>query len=399
MNDSTDISYGQYIKQGREEKKFTIFQLSQKTKISVKILDALENEKFEGLPQKSYLIGFTRTYAREVGLPADKCIELLDLALNKSGLNKPFYPLDANSKGPDKPRPKNTEQDVKDIDALQDVQPYAFQIPTKGILVTISGLLVVGIIVYAIIAQINTSSEKITLAPPATDNVALAQASVIPQEAAQVVDHGSVVEILPTQIPTLVQTPSTVPSPVPTVMAQKIKQVTPMNLVSLAAAQATGTAIQGLKYDKIFFYRKLTPPLYSLSPLTGDGTNEIYPPSARNTNQGSTNRLYIHATKGDCWITYKVDNNVIKATNLKMGNVLDLPAQQVILIFMGNAQNLSLIFNDQLVDFNSPKGFKSLVFPESQITNYSLPLFVTEDDGKIYTASEYAKLASEEFSN
>lgn len=393
MNDSTDISYGQYIKQGREDSEFTIFQLSQKTKINIKILDALENEKFEGLPPKSYLIGFTRTYAREVGLPPDKCIELLDLALKKSGLSKPFYPHDIHDKGPEVAQPNRSDQSVKDLDSLQDVHPHGFQIPLNGILITLSGLVVVGIIIYAIVIQINSASNRLTPAVQETGNLAIAQASVIPQEAAEVVEHGSVVEVLPTQIPTQ----ATIPTPIPTTTElQKIKSILPQNLASLAAAQATGTAVQGLQFDKIFFYRRLTAPLYSLAPMVGEEADEIYPPSARNSNLGFANRLFIRATKGDCWITYKVDNDGIKATNLRMGNVLEIPANQVILMFMGNAQNVSMIFNDQMVVFSAPKGFKSLVFPENQIPHYSLPLFITEDDGKIYTATDYGKLASEE---
>lgn len=59
---------GQQLRAAREEKGLTLEQLSAETRIPERHLEAVEAGEYERLPSRTYAVGFTRTYARVVGL-------------------------------------------------------------------------------------------------------------------------------------------------------------------------------------------------------------------------------------------------------------------------------------------------------------------------------------------
>jgi len=79
----TDLSFnaevehyrGRELKQVREKIGLELQTVSKETKISLKILESLEEENFEKLPPLVYLKGFLRSYAQCLGLDPQKVIE------------------------------------------------------------------------------------------------------------------------------------------------------------------------------------------------------------------------------------------------------------------------------------------------------------------------------------
>jgi cytoskeleton protein RodZ len=67
-------SFGEKLKLEREKKKMTLEDISATTKISTRMLHALEDEKFSQLPGGIFNKGFVRAYARTVGLDEDQTI-------------------------------------------------------------------------------------------------------------------------------------------------------------------------------------------------------------------------------------------------------------------------------------------------------------------------------------
>lgn len=67
-------SFGEKLKLEREKKKITLEQISATTKISTRMLHALEEDKFAQLPGGIFNKGFIRAYARTVGLDEDQTI-------------------------------------------------------------------------------------------------------------------------------------------------------------------------------------------------------------------------------------------------------------------------------------------------------------------------------------
>src|SRR5512142_1245133 len=67
-------SFGDGLKQEREKKKITLDQVAVSTKISVRMLRAIEDEKFDQLPGGIFNKGFVRAYARYLDMDEEKAV-------------------------------------------------------------------------------------------------------------------------------------------------------------------------------------------------------------------------------------------------------------------------------------------------------------------------------------
>lgn len=67
--------YGKRLKEIRERMGIELNSISKETKISAKILELIEEERFETLPALVYLKGFLRGYAQFLGLDPQKVAE------------------------------------------------------------------------------------------------------------------------------------------------------------------------------------------------------------------------------------------------------------------------------------------------------------------------------------
>lgn len=67
-------AFGERLKQEREKRGISLEEISLATKISTRMLGALEEEKFERLPGGIFNRGFVRAYARQLGLDEDEAV-------------------------------------------------------------------------------------------------------------------------------------------------------------------------------------------------------------------------------------------------------------------------------------------------------------------------------------
>jgi cytoskeleton protein RodZ len=67
-------SFGEKLKQEREKRKITLEQISVSTKIGTRMLQALEEDKFNQLPGGIFNKGFVRAYSRFIGLDEDQTV-------------------------------------------------------------------------------------------------------------------------------------------------------------------------------------------------------------------------------------------------------------------------------------------------------------------------------------
>jgi flagellar biosynthesis protein FlhG len=75
FNPDEELYRGKTLKQIREKIGVELQMISQETKISLKVLECIEEEAFENLPALVYLKGFLRGYAQSLGLDPQKVIE------------------------------------------------------------------------------------------------------------------------------------------------------------------------------------------------------------------------------------------------------------------------------------------------------------------------------------
>jgi cytoskeletal protein RodZ len=91
--DAESVAFGAWLRQQREMREITLREISEATKISLRYLEALEEERFDLLPATLFARGFLRQYARYVGLDPDEAVNRLLVA------QKAAEPDDAEAAG------------------------------------------------------------------------------------------------------------------------------------------------------------------------------------------------------------------------------------------------------------------------------------------------------------
>jgi cytoskeleton protein RodZ len=68
---------GARLKKAREGANFSLQDISDRTRISLRFLAAIENDDFAALPGRVYVIGFTKAFAGAVGLDEESLLAAL----------------------------------------------------------------------------------------------------------------------------------------------------------------------------------------------------------------------------------------------------------------------------------------------------------------------------------
>lgn len=68
LSEHQTLSVGAKLKAKREEKSMSLEDVASKTRVTIRHLEAIENSEYSKLPGKTYVIGFTKSYARCVDL-------------------------------------------------------------------------------------------------------------------------------------------------------------------------------------------------------------------------------------------------------------------------------------------------------------------------------------------
>jgi cytoskeletal protein RodZ len=71
MDGSSRESLGRYLKRERESRGVSLEELSKGTRINLPFLEALERDDFNCIPQKEFISGFLKGYARYLGLNSE----------------------------------------------------------------------------------------------------------------------------------------------------------------------------------------------------------------------------------------------------------------------------------------------------------------------------------------
>lgn len=119
--------FGDYLKKEREQKKISLEEIRDSTKINIRFLKALEEDKFDLLPGKFFTRGIIRTYANYIGLDV------------KDVLNK-YHEFLLSQKSPQ-------EKEDMDRDQINEIKPPKKVKIILGIVVIII-LITISVIFY-----------------------------------------------------------------------------------------------------------------------------------------------------------------------------------------------------------------------------------------------------------
>ena len=68
------MSFGEELKRERELREISLREVSEATKISMKFLQAIEENQFDLLPGGVFNVGFIRSYAKYIGVDDDEMV-------------------------------------------------------------------------------------------------------------------------------------------------------------------------------------------------------------------------------------------------------------------------------------------------------------------------------------
>lgn len=151
-------SVGKKLSAARDERKLTLEDVAKETRIPIRHLASIEKSEFSKMPGNTYTVGFARSYAKMLGLNADKLVQQLRDEMVEAGHGQRNMP----------------SQDYEPTDPSS--------VPSKLLAWTaaIIGLLIlVGYIVW------RSATFDITLAPTAATEQASTQNSASPSKPAQ----------------------------------------------------------------------------------------------------------------------------------------------------------------------------------------------------------------------
>ncbi len=365
---------GEYLKQRRIDKNYTLEKLSQKTKISVNILKSLECNDYDHLPSAAYIKGFVTSYVKVLGVPLDEAINKMEYTyLNVLG--KPFPALNHTKSMPSPtPAPVRTARDMQDGDESSAAQ----SVIESGDSLIESTKSIMPILIFGMIILLFVGGYKLI-------------SSVVESE---VTDHKT-----KDLGPKIESSSALVKQPEP---AKRIEA--PATEVGVTAAPTSATEVpvevkpEEAKLDQEFQrnfppveFKKLRGKLFSVKMDAPENLEEsILPKQIKDSMNSELQNVYIRAIEGNTWLSYKVDNGPIQSVIINKDNDLFLQGSEV-RIFLGNVNVTKIFYNNYLIETPTKTGVKSLVFPEESNSKFQLPLFPKAKDDILYTSDEYIK--------
>ncbi len=303
--DKMNESFGAYLRRERELRFIELDEISKSTMISLRFLEAIENDDFDDLPHDTFVRGFLRSYAKYIGLDQDEVITNYEHYFKAAEKEEPVEQLLQKSKTLD-----NNNLKI-----------------WGGVLAT---LVVAGILIYLAVSKVEEVSTP---------------GETLKEEA---------VSGLPVAEP-LVQEPALQPKELSVVpVAKPLPVVAPAKEISKKTTEVPAVT------------KKQPPPAEKQPPeatppeaVPAEVPAQVPPV----TEAASGVNLSIKAKK-DSWILYQLDNGADSDIILKEGETKKLSAESKIVLSVGNAAGVELLLNGEPVPVLGKEGqvVRGLVF-------------------------------------
>ncbi len=363
------VLIGECLRLRREETRMSLEKVSQKTKISLNMLKALEANDFAALPSAAYVKGFVLSYARAVGLsPADIITKLEYTYLTVTG--QPFPALNhTRNMGPSVTRADETvAHGTAAAVAPADVLAHEDAVRDRRRVIVPSlvfgGIALVFVGMYQLVTRTIENESGVESSRPAGPTFVPSSELV---EMNRPVQQTSAAGKKPTESAAAAATPAEA-KPAPVSPAAEIRRNFPPK-----------------------DFRRISVRLFTVIPDSPEASDTaIFPDERRRALNPELENVYVRALEGNTWLSYKIDAQPIVSVVLEKGGDLFLQGKEI-LMFIGNVKVTRIFYQNRLIDPPTKTGFKSLVFPESKATGHMLPLFPKASDDILYTAEEYQR--------
>ncbi len=370
---------GEYLKEKRTEKNFSLEKLSQKTKISINILKSLEANDFDHLPSAAYIKGFVTSYVKVLGLPMDEAINKMEYTyLNILG--KPFPALN-HTKSMATSAPSMTTTNKENASKMHEngkSQPSPHEVIENSDSILENTKSVLPIAIFAAIILAFVGGYKLissVVESEVTDQKEKDLGPKIEPSSALINNHTQVKKEEPAKVDEGTQTAA----PATTVAEDEVKDEEEKPLPDFPRNFPTVE------------FKKIRGKLFTVKTDAAENEDsEMLPEKIKSSMDSSQQNVYIRAVEGNTWISYKIDNNPIASVIVSKGSDLFLQGTEIRL-FLGNVNVTKIFYNNYLLETPTKTGVKSLIFPEESNGKYLLPLFPKAKDDVLFTAEEYMK--------
>lgn len=367
---------GEYLKQKRIDKNYTLEKLSQKTKISVNILKSLEANDYDHLPSAAYIKGFVTSYVKVLGIPLDEAITKMEYTyLNILG--KPFPALNHTklmvTPTPAMPSTKNSDEEA----------PTPHDVIESGDSIIENTKSILPIIIFGVVILLFIGGYKLI-------------SSVVESEVGsqKTKDHGPKIELSSALVKQPIkEEPKKVETPASADQAQQPTNTTAPTTEDkdIEKTEEAKPAPEFVRNFPTLEFKKVRGKLFNVKTDAPENSDEtILPKPIKDSLNSEVQNIYIKAIDGNTWLSYKIDNNPIESVIINKGADLFLQGAEV-RIFLGNVNVTKIFYNNYLIETPTKSGVKSLVFPEESNEKYQLPLFPKAKDDILYTAEDYIK--------
>ncbi len=361
---------GDYLKQKRLDKNFSLEKLSQKTKISVNILKSLEANDFDHLPSAAYIKGFVTSYVKILGLPLNEAILNMEYTY-QTLLGKPFPALNhtklmhtpqAGSKTQTGAQGQHEEPTPHEVIENSDsiIENTKSALPVV-ILISVIVLFIGGYKLVSSIVENEVQNQKNSDLGP------------------KIVSSSDLVK------------------PIPQPEKDKKDEVTSTSDKSDTALNAE-TKKEEVKLPQEFErnfptieFKKIKGKLFQVKTDAPENDDiNLIPENIKRSANSSLQNVYIRAVEGNTWVSYKIDAQPIGSVIINKGADLYLQGSDIRL-FLGNVNVTRIFYNNYLIETPTKSGVKTLIFPEENNSKYMQPLFPKAKDDILYTSEEYMK--------
>lgn len=362
---------GEYLKQKRLDKNFTLEKLSQKTKISVNILKSLEANDYDHLPSAAYIKGFVQSYVKVLGIPQDEAITKMEYTyLNVLGKPFPFLNHTKGMSAPTSGQPAGIQR------SPTEEAPTPHEVIESGDSIIESTKSILPIVIFGAVILLFVGGYKLISTVVESEVNGQQEKDLGPK-----IESSSALVKQPEKVPEPPKTEAVATSATPTeaTPAAEVKKEEPKPEVDFPRNFPTVE------------FKKVRGKLFSVK--TDAPENEdtaILPQQIKDSMNSDIQNIYIRATEGNTWLSYKIDANPIESVIINKDSDLFLQGNEI-RIFLGNVKVTKIFYNNYLIETPTKSGVKSLIFPEESNAKFLLPLFPKAKDDILYTAEDYTK--------
>lgn len=130
-------SFGDWLRRQREMREINLRDIAERTKISLRYLEAMEADRFDLLPAPIFAKGFLREYARYVGLSPDEVVNHYLAVQQPQGPEDPKEDTLSRMRAAKPPKP------------VDPGQPAVRRTWSYGLVLTLAGLILLALVAFA----------------------------------------------------------------------------------------------------------------------------------------------------------------------------------------------------------------------------------------------------------